>query len=487
MKSIIVFLLCLTFSSSAISQTKPVLQAKGVLDFSGQQPDTIITHKFLAGENKLLLVGSKTVRLLDVANAKFLESRLIEIVDFSEDRERVISPDGRRMLVSGNYNSNDKKDRVKRSASIWDLQTGKQIAILDRDKPVRGGFWSKNGKTLVTSSDRFAPTVIDDASAEIAFWDGETFKYRNSLPVDKVNWWHLSDDGEKCFFTVGTVKNLIIVKEISFAGGSINIWDVNSGTMEQAVAANDNNVERKTRAISVSPDEKHLAFVAQRPKSSDAERSLVVWEIDKSNYIYKLKPKYEIKPSPKISEFGVGFSPDGKYFALDAGKILQIYETENGEKRFELNVGWNWRPSYWLSDNKVLLYNNGSKMNAFDAPTGKQLYQQKLIYFVYEYKENEGTGYESTVQSVIDVTVIAIHPSRNLFVTYSKQYLKVFDSRTGEILQTLVSPPMDYSKKKPKLSDIPLISKAGWSDDGRTLYAISADGKSVSLWELLGN
>jgi len=60
-----------------------------------------------------------------------------------------------------------------------------------------------------------------------------------------------------------------------------------------------------------------------------------------------------------------------------------------------------------------------------------------------------------------------------IIFTYSNQYVKVFDSSTGQLLQTLVSPPMDYSKKKPRLSDKSLVSKADWSQDGKTLYVIN--------------
>jgi hypothetical protein len=46
---------------------------------------------------------------------------------------------------------------------------------------------------------------------------------------------------------------------------------------------------------------------------------------------------------------------------------------------------------------------------------------------------------------------------------------------------------MDYSKKKPRLSDTPLVSKADWSDDGKTVYIIDADKRSVSLCALVTN
>ena len=111
----------------------------------------------------------------------------------------MISPDGRRMLVFGNYGS---KDKVKRAASVWDLQTGKQIAVLDKvSTPVRAGFWSKNGKTLATSSDKYLPYAVDNTSVEVAFWDGETFKYQNSLPANTAARWRLSRPRRASNFT----------------------------------------------------------------------------------------------------------------------------------------------------------------------------------------------------------------------------------------------------------------------------------------------
>ena len=472
-------LLSLLCSLAVLSQSKPVLQLKGELVF-GDDKDRIITHKFLDRENKLLLVGNKTIRVLDIPNAKFSQSRPIDMPESAEDNPRVISPDGRKMLVFGNYGSSQKKDKVKRPASIWDLQTGKQIAVLDKtSRPVRAALWSKNGKTLATASDKYAPLFVDDNSVEISFWDGETFTLKNSLPVKNVNRWYLTNDGDKCFYSVGPGRNFLIEKFISNVGGPISVWDIRSGKIEQTIAASDGNVERKIRALSVSPDEKFLTFVAQPPKSNNAERRLAVWEIDKLDPAYQIKAGYEIKPDPKIYEYGVEFSPDGKYFALDVGKNLQIYETKTGEKRFELtNVDR--YPSFWLDDNRVLLFDYGSRMEALETATGKQLYQHDLLNVWSFYTDSN----DQPVNDLIDKTTLVIHPNRNLLLTYSNQQVKVFNSLTGELLQTLVSPPMDYTRKKPRVSDKDLVSKAAWSSDGKTLYVISADRKSISLWGL---
>jgi hypothetical protein len=489
MRLLFALLVCLVISTAGFPQTKPVLRLKAKLDFTGPEKDRIVTYKFLDGENKLLLVGTKNVRMVDVANGVVLESHPIDIPELNEDNPRVISPDGRRMLVFGNYSSTDKQDKVKRLAAIWDLQTGKRIATLDRpSKPVRAGFWSKNGKTLVTSSDKYAPHIVDSTAVDVAFWNGETFKYQNSLPADRVSWWYLTDDSSKCFFATAPITNWFFIDRfIGNSRGPINVWDVSSGKIETSISAGDGSLERKIRGISVGPDERFLAFVSQPSKSNKSDRILHVWEIDKSRPIYEVKAKYEIKPAPKISEYGVTFSPDGKYFAFDAGKTLQIYEATTGEKKSELPKGY--VSTYWLNDNRVLLYNYSDKIKGFEVSTGKRLYEQKLIYDVFQYASAESDGYTSSGGEFIvaDETKIVSHPAGKLFLTYSNQYVKVYEAQTGEVVQTRVTPPIDTSrppdpKKGPRLIRNALVWKADWSSDGQTLYIIGADRSSVSLW-----
>ncbi|HWT00410.1 MAG TPA: hypothetical protein VN256_09195 [Pyrinomonadaceae bacterium] len=133
-----------------------------------------------------------------------------------------------------------------------------------------------------------------------------------------------------------------------------------------------------------------------------------------------------------------------------------------------------------------------SELEAFDAATGKRLYELKLVFESTSYTDNPSydpaNDYtprsETTV--ILDETKIAVHPGGKMLLTHSKQYVKVFDSRAGALLQTLVvvEPPVDNTKKKPKVSDEPLVYKADWSADGQTLYMISADKRRVSLWRL---
>jgi hypothetical protein len=90
---------------------------------------------------------------------------------------------------------------------------------------------------------------------------------------------------------------------------------------------------------------------------------------------------------------------------------------------------------------------------------------------------------------VHDETKIVPHVSGRIFLTYSNQYVKVYDAQTGAVLQTLVEPTIDTSKpvdsiNKPRLTKGPLVSQAEWSSDGNAVYIVSADKKSVSFWSM---
>lgn len=488
MRFLILFLLCLLCSHVATAQSKPVWQLKGELGFT-EQSERISCHKYLKRENKLLLISHNNLQLLDVGNAKVVDFRPVNLprsVVCDEFDDWMISPDGRKVLVVGDP---DAKQGAQQETWIWDAETGKRIAVLDKGPtPIRVGLWSENGQTLVTFDHNLK--IEGPYKVGISFWDGETFEYRHSISVDYPRWTYLSDDGKRFFAASGRKKNFLGVKYVSDSRGVINVWDTSSGQIEKTIAVSDEDFNIKTSKISVSPDEKFLIFV-NKHKSKAAEHRLLAWEMNGSIY-----PKYEFKAHPKIDDSRVRFSPDGKYFALDVGKNLQIYETQTGEKRFELRDVE--PPDFWLNDNKTLINDGFKKMQAFEIVNGMKLYEQKLVYETASAytgtmttDEYGNTNYQEETVTV-DITRIVPHPNGKMFLTYSNQYVKVFDSRTGEIIQTIISPDLaapeiDFCKKKPKECKGTLVRRAAWSSDGRTLYVLNGNRRTVSLWEMLGN
>jgi WD40 repeat protein len=489
---ILLLLLCLLCSPAALSQTKPVLQHKGDFGFLAQD-EHISWHKYLERENQLLLVSEKNLQLLDIGNAKVLENRPITLPPLSMRANYStweISPDGRKMLIIERPDKKKGAQQQQEDAWVQDLQTGKRLAVLDKSPTrIRSGAWSKNGQTLVT----YDYDMIYDTSFKVAisFWDGETLEYRQTITVNNITWTYLSDDGKRFFAASGRKKSFFGLKFISDSHGVINVWDTSSGQIEKTIAVSNKDFNIKTTKISVSPDGKYLVF-ATKHKSKSAENRLLVWEIDG-----RINPKYEIKANPKIDNSHVSFSPDAKYFAVDAGKTLQIYETQTGAKRFELqNVELS---VVWLNDNNTLLEDETNKMRAFELANGKQLYEQPLVYQTAT--ETVGSGTTDSMGNyvpaetrtiVTDYTRIIPHPNGKMFLTYSSQYVKVFDARTGVLLQTLVSPELaapsaDFCLKYPKKCQGNLVWKAGWSNDGKTLYVFNSNLHTVSLWGLLEN
>src|SRR5262249_35825815 len=351
-------------------------------------------------------------------------------IGYDPEKDWVLSPDGRKMLIIGHR---DAKVGSKYSAWIWDLQTGERIAVLDKSHDtIQSGEWSKNGKTLVTNVGHLL------RSPELSFWDGETFAYRGSTSVENMTWWRLSDNGKQFIASLGRTSNPLFLRFKGDKIGSLNVWETGAGkivetapvSLNTGIIASFNPSEK----VSISRDGRLLAFI-QKYKSNDPDAKLIVWELNG-----EIRPKYEIKLDPKIDNSKVAHSSDGKHFALVAGKVTRIYETQTGEKRFELQGSD--LPDEWLNDNRVLLYvkyksgwsSRTKHLEAFDIASGKMLYKQKLIY--YEPDEPE----DGTTPAHTDDTFIIAHPGGKIFLTYSDIYVKLFDSQTGACLQTIVSP-----------------------------------------------
>jgi WD40 repeat protein len=264
----------------------------------------------------------------------------------------------------------------------------------------------------------------------------------------------------------------------------VRIWKTQSGELEKTIAVGGAQFQPKTREIGISPDEKFLLMV-NKHKSISSESRLLAWEINGD-----VKPKYELRPQPKIDDSRIEFSPDGKYFALDVGRNLQIYETENGKLKVELaNVEL---PSWGWLDNEVLanvdykqknFFELGKVVKAYDANDGRFLFKQKLEFDQVERPSFLDNGDET---EVVNDTYLRPHPFRKVFLAVSDLSVKIFDSRTGELLQTVVEPLIKIdSKGKIKRTHGYTVESADWSKDGNTLYVFSANRTSVSLWRLI--
>lgn len=485
----IVVLLTLLCFSTTLSQSKPIVEGRGNFGLHDVN-DSIRRHKYLYEKNQLLLIGNQHLQLLDLSNFRVIDTRPIKLPysdlrgDYSDD-DWTISPDGQRMVLLGlNEGRTKTKSENKQTGWVMDLLTEKRIAWLNHPDRIRAATWSTNGKTLMTmDTARVNPFT---RTLNVSFWDGETFEYCHSITVENVTWIYLSNDGERFFAASGKSKNLLGIKYVADSDSYVRIWKTRSGELEKTISVADPKFHFKTRQIEISPDEQFLLMV-KKHKSVSSEDRLLVWEINGG-----INPKYELRPQTEIDDARIELSPDGKYFALDVGKNLQIYEMETGKLKVELtNVdlpSWGWLDNQILASIDFKPRNHiraGKVLKAFDASDGRLLYTQRLAYEVIEtYDCSIPCDRDSTI--ILDDTTLKPHPTRRIFLTGSNKFAQIFDSQTGELLQTVVEPPVRFDLMgKPKITRGNMLSSADWSRDGKALYILSANHRSVSLWQLV--
>lgn len=497
MKFLRTLTLFLFFSSLTLSQTTaPHFVLKGKFFFNDWR-EQVIAYDLFENDEKLRMIGARFFQIWDVKNKKVIESFDHRIDDLSTWNFGGISPDKTKLLVLGYEKRGPMRDspREKIPAKIYDLETGRLVKVLDTDDKIsRSAFWSKNGKTLITADNQGVDPLAISYRTEtnFSFWDGETFEFRGSLKLDNLTWFYLTPDGENLLTTSGdSKKGWFWIPYVSGKANIVKVWNTKTLENYKNLSVGDEDFHTYAGKLSPSPDGKYLALVSKNAHN-DSDHRVLIWDISGSE-----TPKHTIRANPKISDSLISYSPDSKYFALDSGADTQIYELATGKLTSEIsNID---PPDFWLDDNKVALYDKIDKLRGFSIPGGKMIFEEKIAYRTTEQPtgpqttDANGNIVQDTETVVLDSTYAVPSPGGDLFLTYGKQAVKVYDSTSGKILQTLVTPP-PVTYQKIKILGIPmgktrdygkdLVDKAQWSPDGKMIAILDAGRESVALWEL---
>ncbi len=466
MRILKVFLLVLFLSILSFAQPSEALQFKARIGFI-ETGERIIAQKFFADDNKLVLIGRKSIQLWDVENAKLIAARPHDIPNLDKAGiSVVISPDAQKAIVLDSFSWRIIRKEKKVSATVWDLQTGKQIAVLERPtESIRDAEWSENGATLITYSG-----IFNDKRTEVSFWDGASLTFRNSiLLMGNLLLRQLSRDGERLFTSVEK-------SGVTFLGGyksegKATVWNAQHGKVEQNLTFGaGKNSFGFSLFKSVSPNERYFA--------ANAPGKISVWEIGGSDL-----PKYEIRAAKKDSEIlFYGFSDDGKYliaYQYQAyqykNRTLEFYDAANGEFRFSPPNTKSYENVKLLADGKTLVLQNCERADVFNLTTRQKLYDLKLVC-------KSDFDYVST--SYRDFDILRFHPNGRFLLTFSDKTVRVWNAENGALAQTMVDPNRAENKRKDKNKDDGLSWSAGWLRDGKYLFASGADEKSILLWEM---
>lgn len=484
------------FTQNDVQISNKNVEYKGFFDLENPV-ERIRTYKFIENNKFLLLVGDRTFQLWDLEDRKVLKTYPNKIGEFQKGGPWVLSPDGKKLLAFNNFTISG-QEKPDPFASVWDAETGEKLFVIDKEKyPESGGRWSKNGKIFLTTdnsafflsdylfTDRRdnnwegIPIISYLGDSRVSFWDGETFEHRADISLSNVSWYYLSPDGETLFTTQGEKKKNILPYS-SQKADYIDVWNTKTGKLKKQIPIGDDVFFVRTRKNQVSPDGKHLALIQKSRKSDSADR-LLIWELDNID----AKPKFTIKANPVISDSDLIYSPDGKYVAMEAGSRVQIYELATGKKTFELKKTE--MPDLWLADNMIAIDIDEKKLKAFDILADKEIYQKRLSYEDYETTNYSGVpdadGRYPTETEVINFTRFAVRKKGSVFLMYDNSSLEIVNSLNGMTNIKLITPK--YNLKKKKYDNEKLISTAGWTDDGKYIYALTPEKTAMEIWKYL--
>lgn len=376
MKAVKAFLWTTFFVAGFFVAAAPVAANDDVLKFKAnigfdKSEDVIVEHKFLADGKRILLIGEKYLQIWDVENAKLLNSAPHKIPQFAPKgfvstfllagipnilnwRPYLIDPQGRWIITI-----EATADKKIKSAVVRDLQTVKQIAVLDLP----------NISTDYVSFDDRKGEIItfgqQDKTASFANWNAATFQVEKTISINDYKWHQLISDEHKMLVGAGDTK--ISQLGMSKEGGNLTLRDVKTGAIEKEYTAKNLLPRTSFTETIVGKDEKFLI--------SKRDNRIFVWDVNGDG-----SPRFEISAKNPKDDFEFKNLVGGQFIFIALNKKLLVYDVEgSGAPKYELASA---APISTVNlmdrtlDNRYMVVADDAKLSVIEiAGSGKPLYE----------------------------------------------------------------------------------------------------------------
>ena len=305
-----------------------VLEFKTKIGFTNGE-DKIVAHEFLENGSKVLIIGEKNLQLWDVENAKLMNSVAHDFSQFAprgfvssylllgiprilDWKPFVVEPRGEWIITVEKLGASE-----KRSAVVRDLQTLKQLAVLDLPNVSTDYVAYDEQKNEIMTFGR------ENLDAAFASWHASDFSQKDLISVKDYKWHQMIRDDKKILVGSGDTKfswSAIANKQ----GDMLTLRDVKTGAIERKFTVENLKPDTTFQTTIVSSDEKFLI--------SKRDNRVFVWEIDGDG-----KPKFEISsPNPK-NDFDLKKVVDQKFIVGKLDEQIRVYDVAgNGEPIFTL-------------------------------------------------------------------------------------------------------------------------------------------------------
>jgi hypothetical protein len=307
-----------------------VLEFKSKIGFTNVD-DKIIEYRFLENDKKLLIIGEKNLQVWDVENARLLNSVPHQLPQFASRgfvseylllglprlldwRPFLVDEGGKWIITAEKIGTNP-----LRSAVVRDLQSLKQIAVLDLPN-VSTDYVSfdENKNEILTFG-------ITDKNGAFASWDKDKFTVKEVISIREYKWHQKIRNDEKMIVGSGDTKVVWTGLGLNIKqGDTLTLRNAKTGAIEKEYTAKNLKPETSFQETTISADEKFLI--------SKRNDRIFVWEIDGD-----AAPKFEISnPNPK-GNFSFKGIYDRKFIVVKIDEQLRVYDIEgNGAPMLEV-------------------------------------------------------------------------------------------------------------------------------------------------------
>jgi WD40 repeat protein len=318
-----VFVLCVF---CFVNVSAEPLQFKAKIGFDKDQ-DAIVSYKFLDNGKKVLIIGQQYLQFWDVENAKllksiphnisslgnrgFFNSMFLAISRKTDWNKYFVDPSGS-LLISTEKTSDEKTT----AAMVWDLDTAKQLAILNLPDSISTDdiFVDREKSEIITRGQ-------GDIKSVFAIWDSQTYKLKSSISIDNYYWHQFIRNNEK--IVVGSGDTKILWNTTGKNGLNLTLRDLKTGAVEKEFTADGLLPKTPFLEIRVSKDEKFLISIR--------DKRIFVWDIDGST-----KPKFELSaknPNEKVKFVDL----IDRNLIVSVDKKLVVYDVAgDGKPKYEL-------------------------------------------------------------------------------------------------------------------------------------------------------
>jgi WD40 repeat protein/tRNA A-37 threonylcarbamoyl transferase component Bud32 len=260
-------------------------------------------------------------RLLIAAKGQTLERRYLH---GKAVRAVAYSPDGRTALTGS----------ADKTARLWDIASGKEIAILRHDGEVRAVAYSPDGRTVLTGS----------ADKTARLWDAASGKELHTLRHDSdVRAVAFSPDG-RTTLTGGK-------------WGTVRVWDIASDKELRALRH-----DGEVRAVAYSPDGRTVL-------TGSADKTARLWDAASGKELHALRHRGEVN--------AVAISPDGRTVLTgDEHEAARLWDAASGKEIATLPHDDPVNAVAFSPDGRTALTGSGSvlgRARLWDAASGKPI------------------------------------------------------------------------------------------------------------------